>query len=214
MIEQGQKVIYTRTTDKYLTLAQRADIANKSGCDTFTSIHCNSAKDATAHGIETFSHPLSTNGIKLSKLVQEELVKATGLTNRGCKQANFGVLRMSNMVAVLIETAFISNSAEENLLLQNDFKEKIALAIVKVIFKYLNLEFKEKEIPKAITPHTEKPVEVALVKKPYQERYVREFQKFYNEVTATTTTLKVDGVYGENTEKAYQILARLIRGEY
>ena len=28
LIENGQKVIYTRTTDKYLTLAQRATISN------------------------------------------------------------------------------------------------------------------------------------------------------------------------------------------
>jgi len=51
-------------------------------------------------------------------------------------------------------------------------------------------------------------------KKPYQERYVREFQKFYNEVTKTTTPLIVDGSYGPSTEKAYELLNKLIRGEY
>ena len=51
-------------------------------------------------------------------------------------------------------------------------------------------------------------------KKSYQERYVREFQKFYNEVTKTTTPLIVDGSYGPSTEKAYELLKKLIRGEY
>ncbi len=36
------KVIYTRKTDKYLTLQQRANIANKSNGDLFISIHVNS----------------------------------------------------------------------------------------------------------------------------------------------------------------------------
>ena len=141
LIERGQKVIDTRTIDVYLTLEQRATTANNNGCDTFTSIHANSATSAQAHGIETFSYPASSSGAGLSKLVQAELIKATGLTNRGCKTANFGVLRMSRMVAILVETAFISNANEEKLLLSNDYQEKVALCIVKGIFAYLGLNF-------------------------------------------------------------------------
>ncbi|MBW9146853.1 N-acetylmuramoyl-L-alanine amidase [Clostridium sp. CM028] len=141
LVERGQKVIYTRTTDVYLTLAQRANTANNNGCDTFTSIHANSFSDKSAHGIETFSYPKSSSGAGLSKLVQSELIKATGLTNRGCTTANFGVLRMTSMVAILVETAFISNPTEENLLLSNAYQEKVALAIVKGIFAYLGLNF-------------------------------------------------------------------------
>ena len=143
LTEQGQQVVHTRTTDKWLSLADRADIANKNGCNAFISIHCNSFKDPNAHGIETWCSPNSVEGMKLSKLVQEELVKATGLTNRGCKEANFGVLRMSKMTAILVETAFISNIEEEALLMKTEFKEKVAKAIVKGLFRYLNLEFKE-----------------------------------------------------------------------
>jgi N-acetylmuramoyl-L-alanine amidase len=150
MLEQGQKIIHTRTTDKYLALAQRADIANKGGCRIFTSIHCNSFSAPSANGTETWSYPGSVGGAKLSKLVQAELIESIKLTNRGCKTANFGVLRMSDMTAILVETAFISNANEENLLLQNSFREKVAEAIVRGIFKYLGLTFKEKEIPEIV----------------------------------------------------------------
>lgn len=195
MIDQGQKVVYTRTTDKYLTLAQRADIANINGCSTFTSIHCNSAEIASAHGIETWSHPSSTNGLKLSKLVQEELIKATGLTDRGCKTAKFGVLRMTSMVAILVESAFISNAAEEILLMQTDYQEKVALAIVQGIFKYLGLTFKEKEVVKTAAPVINANV-------------VLETQKLINKLGIAK--LVEDGLTGPKTRDALAKLNKLI----
>ena len=48
------KVIYTRSTDKYVELAQRAEIANRNKADLFISIHVNSAKATQARGTETF----------------------------------------------------------------------------------------------------------------------------------------------------------------
>ncbi len=49
------KVIYTRSNDKFVELWERAEIANKNNADIFISIHCNSAKNATTHGTETFA---------------------------------------------------------------------------------------------------------------------------------------------------------------
>lgn len=50
----GIKVIYTRSTDKYVELAERAAIANRNKADLFISIHVNSAKSTQARGTETF----------------------------------------------------------------------------------------------------------------------------------------------------------------
>ena len=50
----GLDVMFTRTSDTYLPLDQRADIANQAQADLFVSIHANYSSSATARGVETY----------------------------------------------------------------------------------------------------------------------------------------------------------------
>lgn len=69
----GVKVIYTRKTDVFVTLAGRAEIANKADADLFISVHCN-AHSSQASGTETFVLGLHRNEDNLKVAMRENSV--------------------------------------------------------------------------------------------------------------------------------------------
>ena len=110
--------------------------ANKAEADLFISIHCNSVASPYAEGTETWACAGSKNGYRLAECIQNQIVGALKTVNRGVKIATPGknglyVLTNTDMPAVLVELAFISNEDDEELLRNNqvDFARAIARGV-------------------------------------------------------------------------------------
>ena len=79
------KVIYTRTTDVDISLAERAHIANRNKADLFISIHANSHPSTAPSGVETFVMGLSESRANLEVAKKENadiLLEADYKTNK------------------------------------------------------------------------------------------------------------------------------------
>lgn len=134
----GAKVLMTRTTDDYVSLSGRTDLANKAQADLFLSIHHNSHTKTDANGIEVL-YSSGEDRQRLASAVQQELVSALGLRNRGIvARPEIYVTRESQMVSALAEIGFISNKAEEALIKDPAFRQKAATALYSGLSKFFS----------------------------------------------------------------------------
>jgi len=78
--------------------------------------------------------------------VYMERVGRYGVRNRGMKEANFAVIRKTNMPAILTENLFITNPNDAALLKQESFLEELAVAHAKGIAKVAGLKVKENRL--------------------------------------------------------------------
>ncbi len=144
--EAGQKVVLTRSSDKFISLKQRVRLANSLPAKLFISIHANSFNNNISSGTETYYSDTNTNAAaskKIAQLIQEEMTEKVKLADRGIKEESFYVVKYTRMPAALLEIAFISNPHEEVLLGQSTFQEKVAAAVNEAILRYLQLEVAE-----------------------------------------------------------------------
>ncbi|WP_387628994.1 N-acetylmuramoyl-L-alanine amidase AmiB [Photorhabdus sp. RM322S] len=75
-------------------------------------------------------------GYNVAVQVLSELRKVGSLHKRSPEHASLGVLRSPDIPSILVETGFISNSAEEALLGSSDFQDKLASAIHRGLRNY------------------------------------------------------------------------------
>jgi len=133
----GFKVKLTRKDDTFISLNRRVKMANNDGARLFISIHNNSSSKSTSEGTETFIAPNKTgDSLLLAENIQKQLIDKLGLVNRGVKKEHLYVIKYTEMPAVLVEVAFLSNPAEEKLLLKDSFLTEAAVAISQGIFDY------------------------------------------------------------------------------
>ena len=137
LIDKGIEVKMSRSSDEFISLQDRANMANIYKPDLFISIHQNSAENTSAYGIETYYHTKKIEYKDYAQDIQSSAIKQTGARDRGVKSANFAVLRETDMPSALFESGFITNKNESSNLADSKYQEKLANGIVDGIEKYL-----------------------------------------------------------------------------
>ena len=77
-----------------------------------------------------------TESQQLATFVQESMIYNLGCYNRGVKQAPFYVLVGTQMPAILVEVGFLTNEAEEQLLIDPSYQHEAAYAIYRGVAEY------------------------------------------------------------------------------
>ncbi|MHC1790789.1 N-acetylmuramoyl-L-alanine amidase [Solidesulfovibrio sp.] len=95
--KKGLNVLYTRTTDTFIPLETRTELANSKGADLFVSIHCNAHGDAGAAGLETYSLNLATT---------QDAIRVAARENAASQK------KISDLQAILTDLMLSAKTAE------------------------------------------------------------------------------------------------------
>ncbi len=119
------KVIYTRKTDEFIELYNRAKIANTNKADLFISIHCNSTKSTEANGVETFVMGInkSTANLEVAKKENAAILKEDNYLQ---KYDGFNPNSAeAEIIFSLYQNAFLDQSLDFATKVQTQLREKL-----------------------------------------------------------------------------------------
>lgn len=139
---EGATVLMTRDCDCTVSLQQRTDDANAWGAHRFISIHSNACGGCGGKGTETYFHTSlssESTAAKLANVLQDEVVDHLQTTDRGVKQANFHVLRETDMPAALVELAFIDFQADNDKLKSPAWRQEAARGILHAVHRHFGI---------------------------------------------------------------------------
>ncbi|AMO21438.2 N-acetylmuramoyl-L-alanine amidase [Flavobacterium columnare] len=118
-------VIYTRKTDTFIELVERANIANKNKANIFVSIHCNANKNLEAYGSETYVMGLSKSASSLAVARKEnEVIKLED--NYKTKYAGYNPNAPESLIsATIAQEEYLDQSIELASRIQDNFDQKV-----------------------------------------------------------------------------------------
>lgn len=225
---QNVKVVYTRTSDTYPSLAERVDKANNLNADYFISVHCNGNENVNVHGTESHVHSMElTKSVAFAKEIESQFSKRAGRKSRGVKDQNdlqhsLQVLKFTNMTSVLVECGFLTNDAEAAFLNTKYGQEIVASAVfrafrTRIEAEYPNTTFRKSQ-PSTTPASTETAnsnttasttttyaIQIASTKTPVDPKTDPNFKKLEMEVTRkelnTTSAYKYIYLVGSYASK-------------
>lgn len=207
------KIIYTRTTDKFVSLADRADMANKAKADLFICIHLNSSTSHDAYGTATYVLGLHRTDDNLEVAKRENSV----IELEGDRDKNY---------------EFDPNSPEGHIIMsmkQNAFLDQSILIASKIEDQLALLAHRKSHGVKQagfwVLYKTAMPsllAEVGFISNPTEEQYLstdagqtsiagsvyKAFRSYKFEIEGKKDTAQADNVISATSEKKTEIQAK------
>lgn len=147
------KVVMTREKDtdlysegdtnrKVSDLNKRVEIMNGSDVKLVVSVHQNSFTGESSRGAQVFYYSGSQEGKEFAGIMQKKIASCLGDGNHRVEKANsdYYILRKSVPTTVIVECGFLSNSQEAALLSDSGYQKKMAGAIAKGVYEYIQKE--------------------------------------------------------------------------
>lgn len=151
--EKDIEVVLTRDSDtglypdnasnkKAADMQARCQIISEAAPIFTISLHQNSYPSAEIKGAQVFYYGQSKKGEALAVILQESLVTRVDPENRRTAKANdsYYLLKKTPTPTVIVECGFLSNPTEADLLLDEDYQNKLVRAIYMGILEYLESE--------------------------------------------------------------------------
>ncbi|MFJ5760387.1 N-acetylmuramoyl-L-alanine amidase [Neobacillus sp. NPDC093182] len=146
----SQKRIDDPTGSSDFPLNKRCELINTWGANVHIDYHLNAYGSGwnNAGGTETYVYTTRpSEAAALAEKVQAKLVRELEFRNRGVKTANFQILRDTDMSAILIEFAFMTNHNEAMKMRTTEYQKKAAKAVVEGLAAQYGLVKKLVKIP-------------------------------------------------------------------
>ena len=121
------KVIYTRTTDVDISLAERAHIANRNKADLFISVHANSHPTSSPTGVETFVMGLSESraNLEVAKKENADILLEADYKNNSDYSGFDPNAPETYVMLTMFQNAFIDKSLNLAQAIQNQYRQNL-----------------------------------------------------------------------------------------
>ena len=142
---EGAAVLMTRETDRQYSenkredLTARLEIGRSGGAEMVLSIHMNEYHNRLESGPQVFYRAGQEQSRLLAGVLQEALIEGLSPAKRREAMAGDYFILSLDIPSVLVECGFISNGAEEKLLLTEEYQQKIAQAVCLGVTRYAAL---------------------------------------------------------------------------
>ena len=147
--QSGSRVIMTRETDmeysrgKREDLTARLNLAQQGNADLLVSVHMNEYRSRSESGPQVFYRAGEARSRLLAGTIQQAMIQELKPTKERAAMAGDYFMLSLSIPSVLVECGFLSNAAEEKLLLTEDYQRRVAQAIRDGIVEYASLQIVE-----------------------------------------------------------------------